>query len=252
MVRNNHFESNRKKLDELLRPEGCSNDTATLRRLLEYAETMASIENSIVVISDMSDGKSHIVAGGFARSLGLHGYRLENSIWEKRILALMPQEELEEKYINELRFFHFVRHLPKDRKSQFHLMSKLRFRFVDGSVRDVLHRMHYIYDDSNCNVRYALCIFSPLLFDFKCRSLIVNSATGVTEEISSSNSENILSKRERQVLALIDNGMKSSEIADLLNISIHTVSRHRQEIISKLQVKNTHEACSLAKSMGLI
>ncbi|MDE5846342.1 MAG: LuxR C-terminal-related transcriptional regulator [Muribaculaceae bacterium] len=45
---------------------------------------------------------------------------------------------------------------------------------------------------------------------------------------------------------------QSAEIAGLLNISIHTVSRHRQEIISKLQVKNTHEACRLAKSMGLI
>ena len=252
MVRNNHFESNRKKLDQLLRPEEGSNDMATLRRLLDYAETMARIENSIVVISDMSDGKSHIAAGEFARSLGLHGYRLENSIWEKRILALMSPEEQEQKYINELRFFHFVKHLPKERKSQFHLMSSLRFRFADGTVRDVLHRMHYIYDESNSNVRYALCIYSPLLLDFKSRSLIVDSATGITEEISSSNSEKILSKRERQVLSLIDNGMKSAEIANILNISIHTVSRHRQEIISKLQVKNTHEACRLAKSMGLI
>ena len=51
---------------------------------------------------------------------------------------------------------------------------------------------------------------------------------------------------------MIDTGLKSAEIAAQLNISIHTVSRHRQEIIGKLQVKNTHEACRIAKSMGLL
>lgn len=58
--------------------------------------------------------------------------------------------------------------------------------------------------------------------------------------------------RERQILAMIDKGMKSGEIAAQLHISIHTVSCHRQEIIGKLQVKNTHEACRIAKSMGLL
>lgn len=58
--------------------------------------------------------------------------------------------------------------------------------------------------------------------------------------------------RERQILAMVDKGMKSGEIAAQLHISIHTVSRHRQEIIGKLQVKNTHEACRIAKSMGLL
>ncbi|MDE5899935.1 MAG: LuxR C-terminal-related transcriptional regulator [Muribaculaceae bacterium] len=51
---------------------------------------------------------------------------------------------------------------------------------------------------------------------------------------------------------IIDSGLKSSEIADRLNISIHTVSRHRQEILAKLQEKNSIEACRLAKSMELI
>ena len=61
----------------------------------------------------------------------------------------------------------------------------------------------------------------------------------------------ILSPRERQVLALIDTGLKSAEIADRLHISPHTVSRHRQQIIARLQVKNTHEACRVAKSLHL-
>ena len=36
------------------------------------------------------------------------------------------------------------------------------------------------------------------------------------------------------------------------NISVNTVSRHRQEILAKLQVKNSIEACRVAQDLGLI
>ena len=94
--------------------------------------------------------------------------------------------------------------------------------------------------------------YGPLPVDFKGKSFAVNSITGMKEELVASGNSSILSRRESQILAMIDRGMKSAEIACHLNISIHTVSRHRQEIIGKLQVKNTHEACRIAKSMGLL
>ena len=64
--------------------------------------------------------------------------------------------------------------------------------------------------------------------------------------------EKILSAREKQVLRLIDQGMMSKHIADMLSISIHTVSRHRQEIFKKLQVNNSIEACRVAKELHLL
>ena len=212
----------------------------------------ARVENVLVVVSDMTVGRSHIIAGGFARNLDIGGYQQENSIWESKILSLMSPEEQEEKYIAELRFFHYLRHLPKSKKSEYYLVSKLRFRFVDGDIHDVLHRMYYIFDENVENVRYAICIYGPLPVDFKGKSFAVNSITGMKEELIASGNSSILSRRESQILAMIDRGMKSAEIAGRLNISIHTVSRHRQEIIGKLQVKNTHEACRIAKSMGLL
>lgn len=112
--------------------------------------------------------------------------------------------------------------------------------------------MCYIFDENCEDLKYAICIYGPLTFDFKGKSFAVNSITGIKEELTASGNDSILSRRERQILAMIDTGMKSSEIAGLLNISIHTVSRHRQEIIGKLQVKNTYEACRMAKSMGLL
>lgn len=252
MVRNNHFTENRKTLDRLLRSEKQSGGCISLSEVLTYVRFWAQVENALIVVSDINDGKSHIIDGGFARNLNIEDYQRENSIWENKILSLMPEDEQEEKYIAELRFFHYLRHLPKRKKSDYYLVSKLRFQFIDGNIHDVLHRMFYIFDENEENVRYAICIYGSMPFDFKGKSHVVNSITGVKEELTASDNNKILSCRGCQILSMIDKGMKSAEIANLLNISIHTVSRHRQEIIGKLQVKNTHEACRIAKLMGLI
>lgn len=252
MVRNNHFTNNRKTLDKLLRYDSNADGSIPLSDILVNLRFWARVENVLIVVSDMTDCKSHIIAGGFACNLDIGEYQRENSIWESKILSLMSAEEQEEKYIAELRFFHYLRHLPKSKKSEYYLISKLRLRFVDGDIHDVLHRMYYIFDENGDSVRYAICVYGSLPVDFKGKSYAVNSITGMKEELAASGDDSILSRRERQILAMVDKGMKSGEIAAQLHISIHTVSRHRQEIIGKLQVKNTHEACRIAKSMGLL
>ncbi len=61
-----------------------------------------------------------------------------------------------------------------------------------------------------------------------------------------------LTKREIEILKLIDNGMYSKEISDRLSISIHTVNRHRQNIMEKMNANNTREAINYARKLGLI
>lgn len=212
---------------------------------------MAAVENVIAVVSDLSRRTSRIFNGRFASILGITGYNEENSIWEKKILSLMTPHDLEEKYIAELRFFHYLRRMGSSRRNCY-LMSKLRFTDISGKMIDVLHRMYYIYDENSDAIRYAICLYGPLTVDFKGKSIVVDSLTGVSEELTSSSASGILSRRERQILTLIDSGMKSSDIAEKLNISIHTVSRHRQEILARLKVKNSIEACRLARTMELI
>ena len=47
-----------------------------------------------------------------------------------------------------------------------------------------------------------------------------------------------LSEREREVLILVALGMANKEIADRLNISVHTVMSHRKNITHKTGVKS--------------
>lgn len=52
----------------------------------------------------------------------------------------------------------------------------------------------------------------------------------------------LISKREQEVLELLSKGFLYKEIADKLSISISTVKRHLNSIYSKLQVQNKVEA----------
>lgn len=212
--------NNVKKLEAVLSEQSSNVERRVEHTVYDYAATMARIENAIVVVSDMVNKRSSIFQGAFANRLGLsdHDNREENSIWEKFILSKLPKEEFEAKVIAELRFFHYLKQKPKTKRN-YYLLTKLRFRGKSDKMIDVAHKMYYVYDENNVNIKYAVCIYAPLTFDFKGRSLIVNSITGTTEELTASASTNILSKRELQVLSLISEGKKSAEIATQLNLS---------------------------------
>lgn len=217
-----------------------------------YAECMAQIENCVAVVSDLKLGKSKIYAGEFGDILGLDGYSEENSIWEKRILTLMNEEEREEKYLAEMRFFNYIRRMPRNKRHLYYLVTHLRFNLGGSRSVNVLHRMYYRYENSGDTVRYAICLYTPSATDFTAKSMVVNTLTGNCEALTDTSDKKILSRREVEVLILIERGLTSKEIAGELCISIHTVSRHRQEIISKLQVKNSHEACRLARQLRIL
>ena len=47
-----------------------------------------------------------------------------------------------------------------------------------------------------------------------------------------------LSDREKDVLICLSKGLKNNEIADQLNISVHTVITHRKNIVRKTGIKS--------------
>jgi DNA-binding NarL/FixJ family response regulator len=61
-----------------------------------------------------------------------------------------------------------------------------------------------------------------------------------------------LSKRERQVITLIAEGMSYTKIAEQLDLSAHTVTTHRRNIMQKLGVNNTAAVVMYAVKNGLI
>ncbi len=60
-----------------------------------------------------------------------------------------------------------------------------------------------------------------------------------------------LTAREKEILQLIVNGQTNQEIANALFLSVHTVENYRDNILLKLEVRNTAALVKKALTMGL-
>ena len=218
--------------------------TELLNSYKAIACNYARMENAIAVLSDLRTHTSHIYYGGFAQMLGTGLCGKESrvdSVWEEEIFRLIHPDDLVRKHLQELCFFHFIKRQPPRKRAEYYLMSKLRMRNDTNNHLPALHRMFYISTPPGNALWLALCLYSPLLLDIPAQG-----------ELDNENNTKILSAREKQVLSLIDKGLTSKDIAETLSISRNTVSRHRQEILGKLQVRNSIEACRIAKDLKLI
>lgn len=61
-----------------------------------------------------------------------------------------------------------------------------------------------------------------------------------------------LSQREIEILRKIADGHDAGEIANSLNVSVHTVQTHRRNMIRKLSAKNTVAVVTYAIRQGII
>jgi DNA-binding NarL/FixJ family response regulator len=61
-----------------------------------------------------------------------------------------------------------------------------------------------------------------------------------------------LSDREKEILAFICQGYSNQEIADAINLSIHTVDTHRRNLLNKTGAKNTASLVMTAFRDGLM
>lgn len=61
-----------------------------------------------------------------------------------------------------------------------------------------------------------------------------------------------LSKRQKQLLVMLDKGMSNRDIASELQISEHTVKVHLWRLFRRLNVKSRSQASHLARTQGLL
>ena len=145
--------------------------------------------------------------------------RIDKKVWE--FLDTLPEEEkLTYKYIYEMRVLDrgkYVRMIYQTRLLAFKDDNFLAMGMIDLAPEQ----------SANTSVRFQIknCLTDEVV------PFTIKTATDV-----------LLTPREREILALAKEGMFSKEISEKLNISIHTVNRHRQNILEKLQVDNMIEA----------
>lgn len=230
-------------------------DECVMQRYVSIADGYAEIENVLAVLSDLHSNKSYVAHGKFSRIIDLDMEKLSgyiSSIWEDDIFNAINSEDLEMKMIQELLFFHYISHLSKSRRFNQCLMQRLRMRSKTGEWIETLHRLYYIPGQDGKTIRFALCLYGGMTTELKGDSIVMDTMTGQTTVLNQSAGIKILSPQETSVLKLIDEGNRSKGIADILGISLHTVSRHRQNIIAKLKVRNSAEACKIARNLSIL
>jgi len=262
ILNNNHMETDIvTTLSEKLLKQVFSDEQSKPLSLshFQYTAFMYSrIENSIAVLSDMKSNKSYIYKGNVANELGLMGSGLSeeiNSIWEDEIFSKIHPDDLLDKHLLELQFFNMLKSMPVSERVHYQVKSSIRMLDQTEKYKFIKHRMFYVSSLPNGSLWLALCLYNFSDEEFaieKPECKIVNSATGEIIKSDHQKSNNILSGREKEILQLIRKGKMSKEIADLIKISINTVNRHRQNILEKLRVNNSHEACRIAELMHLI
>jgi DNA-binding CsgD family transcriptional regulator len=220
------------------------------------AQVYARLENCISVLSDMKTRRSYVYYGAVADQLDLEQNESElQSIWEDNLLDLIHPEDQQRKFKLELKFFQFLNSVGRSSRSDFEAITKLRVRGRNGTHMLLKHRLLYISSLDDGSAWLALCLYNripDLLSKEVSPGIIVNNHTGTVIFEDQEIPADPLSLREKEILRLIERGYKSREIADQLSLSIFTVNRHRQNIFQKLNVTHALEACSVAKSIGLL
>lgn len=231
-------------------------DYAVMNNHKPLLDRLAQVSNSGITVFDLHK-KAHIYTS--YNFLELFGYDLEaieeqgNDYFNSRV---HPDDFLQllRNGINIMRFYYS---LPKDERTDYKFVNEYRVLGSHGQYVRVVEQHQTLELDKQGNIWFALGVIdiSPDQSNVQgIQSQLFNYKTGSVIKVSSQTGTNSLnlSKRELQILQLVKEGLLSKEISDRLFISVHTVNTHRQRILEKTGVNNSHEAIAYADRLGLI
>lgn len=235
-------------------------DPADLALCRGRAQAAAEAADGCMVVTDAAADRCYIYGGTLACLLGLAGegaYSADvDSSDEDIIYMRIHPEDLVDKRMLEYEFFRFIDTLPPESKLHYRATCRLRIRDRHG---------RYVCVDNSTRVAglspagkmwLILCTYdlSPRQSPVPgIAARIVNGLTGDISDVElTERRTHILTPREKEILNLVREGRPSKQIAAALGISIHTVNRHRQNILEKLSVGNSVEAIMAASLMKLV
>ena len=111
----------------------------------------------------------------------------------------------------------------------------------DATREEILSALHMVKDGEK--------YFNPAV-----AAVIVNGYLSQVQKVErvAESRKTLLSKKEKEVLRLLVEGMSSRQIADRLDLSVRTVDNHRANMMRRLQVHNAAELVKLALEEKLL
>ncbi len=237
----------------VINPEDVDYEKAE-REFIPFLKLIDSLQTSIVVAFDFYKRDYFYFSENFNSIFGFHKHSLPKVDHKWARSRFHPEDYI----INTgsmmaLKIFY---QQPVENRKNLRLIHEFRMKNDDNKWIRLTVQNDILELDRKGNMWLDLKLwdFSPIQdLEAPGRFILRNKLSGeILLALEGQRSHGLdISSREKEVLAMIADGMKSKEIADKLYISANTVNNHRRNLIKKLNVSNSSEAVILATKMGI-
>jgi DNA-binding CsgD family transcriptional regulator len=223
-------------------------------------QQLANINNSGISVFDLSKKEHVFYSPNFCTLLGYDLKQIEEK-GHGFLDAKIHPDDFVELTKNGISLFKLFYHFSSDEKTNYKLITEYRILNADYKYIRVIEQHQLLELDHYGNIWLTLSIIdiSPnqeinegiksQLFNFRTGKII----SFQQDDIKNGKDTKIdLTRREKQILQMVKEGLLSKEISDNLSISVHTVNTHRQRVLEKLGANNSMEAVVFASKLGLL
>ncbi len=225
-----------------------SRDEANLDDLIKL---VPSLPNQVAYIFDCNTLEIDIISGNIYKLFGRSGFEFNSLEDYYEVVIDLHQKSFIKLNIN---VFDAIRNgcipfdtikgnvssaIYKTRTNRTMLKQSFALKVVANKVRysaGILTDLTGIYPENRFSYQYS----GP------SDKILYSNLNGISEF------NDVLSKRELEIIQMIGEGFKSKQIASQLFISKETVDKHRKNILKKLTVSNSIQAYRKAIEMGLL
>ena len=152
----------------------------------------------------------------------------------------------------QIRHSEFIYSLPPENRNNYSTSYQFRMLNRKQEYINVISRQRVIQTDRNGKawiIMGTLDISPDQLTTNQIKCSFLNLKAGdVTYPLPT---KECLTKREKEILNFIRQGLLTKEIANKLGLSIYTINNHRKNILAKLDADNAIEAINQAAKLGL-
>jgi len=234
-----------------------------LRQAAAIAQQLLSF-NGIIHVIDYTQ-RRHVAMSGATKNLSGFDPREVMDGGLDFVINIFQKDDF--KIYNEIIFgqaIEFLRQTPQTEHSEYLFTYSYRLRKADGKWMQIFQQGSYITDPKTllpvCVIGVSTDITplkkdNSIIFSIdkkKTETGMFNCYNILTDHYYPDPEESRLSRREREILGRLADGLSSKEIAAKLHLSESTVVNHRKNMLRKTNTKNVAELIRYTINKGII
>lgn len=236
------------------------NSNEQLIEIIDQVSSLFSAGQVYYCILNFETHEFDYVSDGVRSVLGIEpdSYTIEH------FFSILNPEDNEKMYEKEAVVFDFFNHrLTREEMPLYKVSYLMRLRHSDGHYKTILHQSRTINISNEGKIQQTLVVHTDISylnipFDHnisfigKNRQSYFSIGTTAPYEFIENKFKAQFTNREIEILAKIAKGNSFTEIADLLDISPHTINTHKKNIMKKAGCKSSPELIARCIREGII